>query len=152
MANLGQYDIRKPDLSELPLVQQLRHDVLDPARADDADLELDWRDSDEMNIHMAAFLGERIVSTLRIDVGSGGRFEVVRVATDAAHRRLGLAGLALSVAEDEALWKGATEFCLGARLESIPFYLEHGYQLAGPEFMSRYGVINRWMVKKVADG
>lgn len=143
------YEVRSPDITELDSVQQLRHEVLDPARVHKSDVALSAADFDDKNLHMAAFLGADLVSTLRMDYAADGRYEVVKVATAEAHRRRGLGGRVLTAAERVATAKGATGFFLSSRLEAIPFYAELGYQLDSPEIISPDGVVNRWMKKEV---
>lgn len=144
-----EYEFRQPVGAELSAVQLLRHNVLDPARAHKSDIALSEADFDAANIHMAAFYGAQVVSTVRMDLEERGRYEAVRVATHERHRRKDLGRYVMTAAENLAVCRGATDFRLSSRLESIGFYEKLGYKVTSEVFVSEDGVPNRWMTKKV---
>lgn len=133
MSEIDAYCIRKPDLAELESVRVLRHMVLDPGRVRPFELTLSNRDHVSSTIHMAAFKGKEIVSTVRLDRLTADEYEVRKMATSPDHRKLGLGGLVLRAGHQELMGIGVSSVCLTARAEAISFYIGLGYALTGED-------------------
>jgi len=151
---LDHYIVRPPKAVELQLVQMLRHDVLDPQRQIPSDLVLSAHDYDTEYIHMAAYDGTKIVSTVRLNplIAKINTYVVRKMATAEAYQGKGLGGGVLEMAERVAVARGAEGFILDARKEAIPFYEKHGYILTGAEVSHTDGITNFTMTKQVCDG
>lgn len=146
------YTIRRPDEAELLVVQALRHTVLDPEREFPSDTSLSEKDFDERTIHMAAFIGEQIVSTVRINSVHDDRethYMVRKMATLAEYRNKGIGARVLATAERAAIENGAVFLGLDSRERSIPFYIRQGYKDTGLKVEHGDGVPNFRMIKSV---
>jgi predicted GNAT family N-acyltransferase len=143
------YEVRVPDTAELDAVQQLRHAVLDPAKLVSTELQLGPKDFDPRTIHVAAFAGERVVSTVRLDPQDEGVYSVRKMATAEDYRGRGIGRSVLSYAETLAWMQGARVFTLDSRESAIPFYTRLGYLYTGKEVMHTDGIPNYTMLKKV---
>jgi len=137
-------EVRSPELAELKKVQQLRHAVLDPARLIETDHKLGPEDFDKANIHMAAFLGEKVVGTVRLDLvgDSPTVYEVRKMAVDPTIQKRGVGRLMLEAALSEAQSRGCRHFTLDARKEAIPFFERVGFELTGDHIVHADGVPN----------
>ena len=154
MTTLLEYcTVRPPEAGELPLVQMLRHEVLDPQRQIPTDLVLGVHDYDPEYIHMAGYDDLKLVSTVRLNPTSPDRltYLVRKMATAKSYRGKGLGGRVLRMAEGVAIDRGAKAFILDARKEAIPFYQKHGYCVTGAEVMHTDGISNFTMTKQVCD-
>ena len=149
---MNNIEIRQPSPDELVGVQQLRHTVLDPARSVEVDHELTPQDCAEETIHMAAFVAESIVGTVRLDRVSvdPDTYEVRKMAVDPKIRGRGVGKLVLGAALAEARLRDATGFTLDAREEAIPFFEKSGFRLTGVKIVHADGVPNYVMVQTVA--
>lgn len=143
--------VRQPTVDELAQVQALRHEVLDPGRAVPSDTALGAKDFDPTYIHMAAFDGDSVVSTVRLDPLADGTYNVRKMATKEALRGQGLGKLVLQAAEREAVSRGARGFQLDSRREAIGFYEQLGYRLTGEEVLHVDGIPNFTMQKAVRE-
>ena len=137
-------EVRSPELAELKKVQQLRHAVLDPARLIETDHELGPEDFDKANIHMAAFLGEEVVGTVRLDLVGDSPivYEVRKMAVDPTIEKRGIGRRLLEAALSEAQSRGCRHFTLDARKEAIPFFERVGFELTGDHIVHADGVPN----------
>jgi predicted N-acetyltransferase YhbS len=150
MMLLEQYEVRVPVPDELEAVRQLRHEVLDPARSEDYELTLGRRDFDQHTIHAAAFVGEKVVSTVRFDLLDDGQtYEVRKMATAEQFRRMGIGGRVFRLAEEQAIARGAKEIILDSRAGAEDFYRELGYESTGEEVNHGDGQTNYRMKKQV---
>jgi predicted GNAT family N-acyltransferase len=151
---LEQYTIRPPEVDELPLVQLLRHEVLDPRRQIPSDLVLSAHDYDPEYIHMVAYDDGKIVSTVRLNPVNAGRqvYLVRKMATAEAYRGKGLGSRVLQMAEAVAIDRGAEAFILDARKEAIPFYEKNGYITTGEKVTHTDGIANFTMTKQAHHG
>lgn len=151
---LDHYIVRPPEAGELQLVQMLRHDVLDPQRRIPSDLVLSAHDYDTEYIHMVAYDGAKLVSTVRLNplITEKRTYVVRKMATAETYQGKGLGGRVLEMAERVAVTRGAEGFILDARKEAIPFYEKHGYSLTGAKVMHTDGITNFTMTKRAYDG
>lgn len=152
MSDKLEYTIRCPVESELALVQALRHEVLDPDRIIQTDTSLSQCDYNEKTIHMAAYVGDDLVSTVRINSvhdDRGTHCMVEKMATHPAYRNQGIGAHVLEAAELAAAQKGAVYFGLDSRQLAIPFYARQGYTDTGLKVDNGDGVPNFRMVKRV---
>ena len=134
MSKLDGITVRIPTAEEFSGVLDLRWRVLDqPVGAQRKDAPSNT-DVAEGTIHVAAFDGDRVVSTVRLDprLGQDGPIYLVRrMATDPDYRRRGIGGAVLTEAEHIAAVRGATGIVLHARLGAVAFYESMGYTATG---------------------
>lgn len=144
-------EIRPPELEELTKVQQLRHAVLDPARLIETDHELSPEDFDKANIHMAAFLGENIAGTVRLDLIETDPpvYEVRKMAVDPDIKMRGIGKRVMVAALSEAQSRGSYLVTLDAREEAIPFFDRIGFKLTGDCIVHADGVPNYVMKRNI---
>jgi len=141
------YQVRTPEPAELNAVQRLRHAVLDPGRHTSSELTTSLTDLAPETIHAAAFIGERVISTVRLNPLGFGEFLVRKMATLEEYRGDGIGGAVLAFAETRAWMHGATHFTLDARERAIPFYRRLGYTETGDE-VDRSGILHYTMSKR----
>lgn len=95
----------------------------------------DLSDTEEIDLHLGAFDGDRLVGVLMlIDLG-GGEVKMRQVAVDPSRQRSGIGRLLVQEAERLAVEKGFREINLWARKTAVPFYLALGYETVSEEFM-----------------
>ena len=137
-------EVRSPELAELKKVQQLRHAVLDPARLIETDHELGPEDFDKANIHVAAFLGEEVVGTVRLDLIENNPtvYEVRKMAVDPTIKKRGIGRRVLEAALSDAHLQGCNLVTLDAREEAIPFFERVGFKLTGDHIVHADGIPN----------
>lgn len=142
--------VRRPTLSELPAVQQLRHKILDPARKVKTDETMGPEYFDPSFVQLAAFCGKNVVATARFGPLPNDVCKVNGVATADGLRRQGLASKVMIVGEKIARLQGASSFTLDSRKGSIPFYESLGYKLLTGECVTEEDdVPNFTMTKQV---
>jgi GNAT superfamily N-acetyltransferase len=148
------YKVRVPNRAELTAVQELRHAVLDPLRDDDYELTLGLKDYDVRTIHVAAFAGERVISTVRLDPLEDDIFAVRKMATVEELRGKRVGPEVLRFAEALAFVHGrARGFTVDSREEAIPFFTRQGYSSTGEPPVVNFGVQNFTMFKRgLSDG
>jgi len=122
---------RKPTQKELPDVRELRYTVLDepigvPRKTTPSD-----KDSAKNVIHLAAFDGDNLVCTVRLDDLGDKRYLVRRMATSTKYRGQGIGKKVLRAAETEARKLGAISTILHSRQSAVGFYQKQGYSLTG---------------------
>lgn len=139
--------IRPPRPDELQAVRQLRFEVLDQ----DKGLPLKVASQSDENpdsIHMAAFIGSKVISTVRLDVTSPGNYLVRRMATAKPYRRQGIGSRVLAAAEALAKHRGGSRIELHARQAACSFYIRAGYADQGGRPMY-HGDTNIEMAKSI---
>lgn len=125
-------EVRQLDTEELGQVLQLRWLVLDKTVGREKQTKLSEKDTNTNSIHVAAFDGQKIVATVRLNLRSGFKgttYEVWRMATRPNYRRRGIGRETLEYAEQIAAKRGAKDFILHARESAVPFYESVGYKL-----------------------
>jgi predicted GNAT family N-acyltransferase len=141
--------VRVPAQAELEAVRQLRHEVLDPARLEPIELTLGTEDSDRKTIHVAAFAGKRVVSTVRLDSLEDGIYSVRKMATAQKFRGQQIGTEVLRFAEALAYVQGRAQgFTLDAREKAVPFFERNGYDWTGELVTHDDGVLNFTMTKR----
>ncbi len=146
--SLDSVEYRAPSGEEMAAVEALRFQVLDrplglqPGR-------LSENDTNSSAIHMAAFLGSQVISTVRLDPEADGVYLVHRMATHQEVQRQGIGRRVLMTAVAVAQERGAKQMLLFSRVESTGFYEKLGYeQVNGQvEYPDKDGVPNIRMVK-----
>jgi GNAT superfamily N-acetyltransferase len=124
-------DVRRPTESELSDVLGLRFRVLDEPLGIPRKTVIGRHDQDPKAVHMAAFVGDTIVSTVRFDMVNEGSYLVRRMATDPEYRGNGIGSLVMEAAEAAVIERGARTIVLHARKRAVPFYERLGYVLTG---------------------
>jgi len=144
--------IRQPRPGELEAVRDLRYQVLDKDKGLPRKTS---SDTDEVasSVHMAAFYGNRVVSTVRLNplVDDPHVYLVRRMATDVEYRGEGIGSRVLRAAEAEAINRGAESFVLHAREKAATFYARAGYEPTG-EHVVHDGDVNITMTKRAVHG
>jgi predicted GNAT family N-acyltransferase len=137
-------EVRRPTHDELATVQQLRHEVLDPARVIDEDHELGPQDFLGDTIHMAAFLDSTIVGTVRLDLvkPTPPTYEVRKMAVDPAYRKRGIGKSVLRAALLEIEQTEGNVVTLDSRESAVPFFESLGFELTGERIVHADGVPN----------
>jgi GNAT superfamily N-acetyltransferase len=127
---LSQITIRKPTLEELVAVRRLRNIVLSNGdKIGMSDFKPTEADLKPTAIHEAAFDGDKLVSTVRVDPVAADEsvYFVSRMATDPAYQDQGIGALVLRAAEQVAIERGAKHIALHSRPEAQEFYIKAGY-------------------------
>ena len=89
-------------------------------------------DRDLICKHALSFVDSTPVGTGRIDIEKDGK--IGRVAVLKEFRRMGIGKSIMSAFEQYAKEAGLPKIWFHAQLTAVPFYLQLGYQKAGPEF------------------
>ncbi|HEY2003763.1 MAG TPA: GNAT family N-acetyltransferase [Candidatus Saccharimonadia bacterium] len=141
--------IRQPTLRELEAVSRLRHEALDEDKSIPPKGPTDT-DKLSSTIHMAAFAGDAIICTVRLNPidDDPNVYLVRRMATKSDYRNQGVGARVLRAAEAEAVKRGAKAFVLDARLEARNFYARSGYWPTG-QHPEHDGDVNISMAKQV---
>lgn len=142
--------IRAPQPAELQAIRQLRFEVLDVNTGEALKTTSD-RDDNPTSVHMAAFVGDRPISTVRLEPTEVGStvYRVRRMATAEGYRGQGIGSRVYDAAEAEALKRGATSILLHSRLKACPFYVKAGFSDTGVRPVY-YGDETIEMIKPIA--
>lgn len=128
----GSYEVRPPRTDEFGQVFDLRYLVLDQPVGLPHKEHPGEHDADPRSIHMAAFVGETIVSTVRLDELPEDTFLVRRMATDPSFQGRGIGAAVLTEAERVAREeRAAKHMVLHARMGAVGFYEKLGYRQTG---------------------
>ena len=112
-------------------MRHLRYRVLDQPLGLPEKTESGKNDHNPDTIHLAAFDGDRLVTSVRLDKGTDGNYLVRRMATEPAFQGRGLGAKVLLVAEKIAFERGARTIVAHARRSAVGFYEKMGYRLTG---------------------
>lgn len=123
--------IHPPLVREFDAVLDLRYRVLDEPVGLPRKSEPGAHDRDPQSIHMAAFVGQTIVSTVRFDRNGDESYLVRRMATDPSYQGQGIGRQVMQAAEEVAARRGVRRIVLHARIGAVPFYERLGYMKTG---------------------
>lgn len=122
---------RVRDEGEYEAALELRTEVFVGEQGVTPEGDRDGRDDEA--IQLVALDEGAVVGTCRVLVtGARGRFG--RLCVRAGHRRRGIAGRLLALAEDEARAAGCTEMGLHAQTDALGLYVAAGYREYGERF------------------
>jgi ribosomal protein S18 acetylase RimI-like enzyme len=126
--------VRQPGDTDFEGILELRWRVLDEPISCSRETELTKNDLRPEAIHVAAFDGNVVISTVRLDPYPklGEHVYLVRkMATDPKYRRRGIGADVLLEAERISAGRGVTRLVLHSRPDSVAFYKTLGYRLNG---------------------
>jgi predicted GNAT family N-acyltransferase len=108
-------------------------------------IELEWDEADEVSTHAVAYdeAGQVIATGRLLPDGHIGRMAVRKSA-----RGKGIGGQVLRALLDEAKRLGYCELVLHAQTHAVDFYLRHGFEILGEEFMEA-GIPHQKMIRTV---
>ena len=108
-------------------------------------IELEWDEADEVSTHAVAYdeAGQVIATGRLLPDGHIGRMAVRKSA-----RGKGIGGQVLRALLDEAKRLGYSELVLHAQIHAVDFYLRHGFEILGEEFMEA-GIPHQKMIRTV---
>lgn len=124
-------ELRLATRRDIDAILDLRYNVLDAPVGLEKKLQPSTKDFDSRSILVAAFMGDKAISTVRFEAQNEGDYLVRRMATDHSLQGQGIGSQVLQYAESLAGDRGASRFILHARIPAIPFYERHGYTLTG---------------------
>lgn len=101
---------------------------------------------DKSDIHIAAFLGSRLVGCLLLLPVNKTVLKMRQVAVDLSFRSKGLGGLMVAFAENYAQANGFQKIELNARETAVGFYQKNNYLVVGEQFFE-VGIPHRKMQK-----
>jgi predicted GNAT family N-acyltransferase len=95
-------------------------------------IELEWDEADEVSTHAVAYdeAGQVIATGRLLPDGHIGRMAVRKSA-----RGKGIGSEVLAALLDEAKRLGYSELVLHAQTHAVDFYVKHGFQIEGDEFL-----------------
>ena len=104
-------------------------------------IELEWDEADEVSTHAVAYdeAGQVIATGRLLPDGHIGRMAVRKSA-----RGKGIGSEVLAALLDEAKRLGYRELVLHAQTHAVDFYVKHGFQIEGDEFLEA-GIPHRRM-------
>jgi predicted GNAT family N-acyltransferase len=119
--------IRQPNSKDFPAILRLRYEALSKPYGFELRTKPSAADLAPSAIHRAAYIGDKLVGTVRLDLLEGSIYEVRRMAVDQSCRGMGIGTLLLREAEIEASAKGAKWVKLNSRPKATSFYQYNGY-------------------------
>lgn len=131
---IEQIVVRPLEETDIPGVLDLRYRVLDEPKGMPRKTDPGKHDLDPTSINIAAFAGERVVSTVRFDQYGDlvdNTMLVRRMATDPECQGQGIGRQVMERGEAEAANRGIQRIILHARLGAVRFYEKLGYQQTG---------------------
>ncbi|NTW62061.1 GNAT family N-acetyltransferase [Candidatus Saccharibacteria bacterium] len=126
--------VKRPLKKDFCGILDLRWRVLDEPVNNPKQSTLTLNDLNSDIVHVAAFDGDKVVSTVRLEryiCKQTPTYLVRKMATDPNYQRRGIGGDVLKMAEQIIRKKGVNKLILHARPEAIKFYKSLGYKLNG---------------------
>jgi predicted GNAT family N-acyltransferase len=104
-----------------------------------APLGLDWTEADQADepvcIHLAGFIGDRLVATLLLKPLDAAMVKMRQVAVEPERQGTGLGAVLVGFAEAQARERGFSRMMAHARGTALPFYERLGYTTEGDDFL-----------------
>jgi GNAT superfamily N-acetyltransferase len=113
--------------------------------------QLSAKDTENENaaIHLACFLGERLIGCLVLRPLADAEIRMRQVAVATEMQRQGFGAALVNHAETTARERGFHRMVLNARETAVPFYEKHGYARCGPRIDIL--TIPHWEMEKQLD-
>lgn len=140
-------EIRQPkDEQEFERYYDLRWRVLRRPWTQPKESEKD--DHESGALHLAAWLGEKLVGVGRLHFNSPEEAQIRFMAVEEGYTDQGIGGVILEALEAHARGQNARLVVLNARDRAVKFYERHGYQRITDEAERLFDSITHWKMSK----
>ncbi|HEV2388259.1 MAG TPA: GNAT family N-acetyltransferase [Candidatus Acidoferrales bacterium] len=145
-ADTGQLRVREPSTAEeMQAYYDLRWRILREPWSQGRGQERDEHETEA--IHLAAWLGGRMVGVGRVHFIAPGQARIRYMAVETALQGRGIGGRILAGLEQRARAGGAKRVVLNARDRAVEFYRRHGYRIVQKSEVL-FDAIPHWEMQK----